>query len=532
MWTLGDSSDDIVSDDEDEPTGSAQDPDQVTDRVYDDSEQAKASRGATRRMNIRKEKVKARTGTNDTYRDHHRAYYRWCVAQDTGFKVTVEKAEDYLEHLLQLKARGSDNYLAYSYIELKYNALIDLRAHQIAMDLLEQHFGKAGTSKGNDIKTENNEAVLKNRKYSAPASKDKNREHDRTGHITTRLGFSGTEYTNMCGYGIVQGVSCCSINEGAKKRKMKADNHHRFFPTFSGALAGALTKLTATTLARGASLRGLQLGDLFSMCVDTEGPQECPLVASSLRTKTTGTGKTSVHWFMPHVEPICCCHFAIGYLWFVKHVVHDEAEPDWRGEDKGWKDIFLFPGFGEKQGKKQARNNATDRTSNCCMTYNDHYNLILPVYNRFCPDVLEGSNSVTHLGRKSGSQILLQCGVDATEVERHGGWRPSESSVVAAAHYYMQGLSYPSVRVAAGLSASGGGFSHGRYLKPVPSSFLRAVVPGLLTALADEEAKLDAWRLLKHAQRRKGRNGVDEPDYNLINSGKAIVVMIGAVSGV
>ena len=48
--------------------------------------------------------------------------------------------------------------------------------------------------------------------------------------------------------------------------------------------------------------------------------------------------KPKAAWMMPHVDPLMCPMWSLGYVWYVKHVYLMEPEPaSYRSEGQEWK---------------------------------------------------------------------------------------------------------------------------------------------------------------------------------------------------
>ena len=268
--------------------------------------------------------------------------------------------------------------------------------------------------------------------------------------------------------------------------------------------------------------------------------------------------KPKAAWMMPHVDPIMCPMYALGYLFFVKHVYLHEPEPEsYRSKGQEWKSYHWLPGFTKRPGVGQ-RKSQKNMDSKVAMTYDDQLIKMRYVYSCCCPEALERTGKITHLPRKSHANHLVEH-VEKGDIEAHGRWRAQLNSRVRSLVVWSCSTAFPiefysphipppdneradcgralfydqpeppAVRQSAGRDKSGGSFeTRGTRCQSRPISWKLAAAPQLVKDLKDEELVLLKWYRLSPNEQKKAKKAGGEPNWNLVYSGRSIVLLLEA----
>ena len=278
--------------------------------------------------------------------------------------------------------------------------------------------------------------------------------------------------------------------------------------------------------------------------------------------KTNQRAKPS--WFMPHVDPWACPFFCVGHLLYVKYCIYKAnfAEPNWTNEDQSWKNHYLFPGLKVGEGGRGKGIGPFERTDEVPITENHQAAMLKPVIDRVMGDMR--SDHILHMFRLSSAQIALTEDVPVYDVETQGNWTHGENSNVLERHYLskcflhsprlvvlrphpsfprcdsVEGLSMIYLRFVSGWPAGGGLFGAGRFdsgleydeeegERPV-DALVRSVMPGLAAAIKAEDKKYEDFKNMTKVQRDKAQSDGRAPNFNLLNSGKALLCCVEVVS--
>jgi hypothetical protein len=143
-----------------------------------------------------------------------------------------------------------------------------------------------------------------------------------------------------------------------------------------------------------------------------------------------------------------------------------------------------------------------------------------------CVDFTRRRN-ITHIFRASSAQDALT-ELPPVDVQIAGNWaHGSEQSEIFFDCYACDGLSLPFARRVAGYPSEGGYYGHGRFGVDC-ADLVEMVAPGLAAQVEKEEKKRQAYNKMDMRQRKAAEQNGSAPDFNLIHSGGAHILMITA----
>jgi hypothetical protein len=226
-------------------------------------------------------------------------------------------------------------------------------------------------------------------------------------------------------------------------------------------------------LLRGEDRRGLEMADLFTICMD-EGPTPCwPMVMMKLNGKTNQFGRLEYMAVVRHRDPLLCtmCHTAF-YLFYRWELMHEPVPQFYQRQQ--WYDFCLFKGSKSDQSFS--------------------YEIQLRWINQVFDAVGLSSKKKTHSGRSGGARHAELQGVDENSIRRAGHWNQDSMS-----NCYLSELPRPFIRTLAGFKPT----DQGNYYLPratldPPDTLIQALWPWVDQWLSwfalsdpDEMSKLD-----------------------------------------
>lgn len=196
--------------------------------------------------------------------------------------------------------------------------------------------------------------------------------------------------------------------------------------------------LSHMTLARGETMRELQLADIFCMEMPNEGSQKCTaLVFTQSQGKTNQFNRNEYGAAIRSTNPAVCSVGGLGLHLFWRYHVNNEKFPDFTSRET-WYHEYLFKGKSQK-----------DPNKNVAITYEAE---LAAVNKAFAANHVVSVRK-THAPRGSASHELSNRGGSDAEIARMGHWAAG-----AMAGAYLTGLEKKGMRILAGFPPRQGSY--------------------------------------------------------------------------